>query len=85
MGMNFPSTILVLKLVADKTLKQVGEASPKNHLKRLGNQARSKTLRASHFIDQTDVEGIGDLVDSFLDLKADTDNINEMPPNHSLI
>lgn len=66
MKMDFPDEVPVLKLVAAQTIKQVGEEYQTNHLKRLGVNAKSITLRGSHFIYHTNVSDIYDATNTFL-------------------
>lgn len=68
MGLPFPSSIPVLKLVAGETMqgKQTGEAYQNAHMQRLGANAQWETIEGNHFIYHGHVKEIHAATDRFL-------------------
>lgn len=63
----FPQEIPVLKLISSQTVKKAGVEYHRDHLKKLGATAESKTIDGSHFFYQTNVGDICDATSTFLE------------------
>lgn len=68
MGMDFPSKIPVLKLVASETAqgKQTGEAYQNAHMERLGASAEWRIIEGNHYLYHGHVEDIYSATNDFL-------------------
>jgi len=70
MGMEFPVSVPVLKLVASSTVKQVGEQYQIDHLQRLGGSSQQTVIVGTHFIYHTAAAQIADVADAFLESRV---------------
>ena len=68
MGVDFPSEIPVLKLVASETAqgKQTGEAYQNAHMERLGTSAQWRIMEGNHYLYHGHVEDICSATNDFL-------------------
>ncbi|MDD3920074.1 MAG: alpha/beta hydrolase [Eubacteriales bacterium] len=68
MGMDFPHSVPVLKLVAAKTAqgKQTGEKYQNAHMERLGSNAQWQVIEGSHYLYHGHVEEICNATNDFL-------------------
>lgn len=66
MGMDFPRDVPVLKIVPTGTIKQVGEEYQRNHINKLGENARYVIFEGSHFVYHTNISEIYQTTVQFL-------------------
>ncbi len=68
MRLPFPGTIPVRMIFPRSTLKRVGEPHQREHLRRLGPNARLEVVEGSHFVHHTHAERILDATIELLEL-----------------
>ena len=66
MGMEFPSSVPVLKLAAADTVKQTGEQYQTDHLCRLGINTQLTVLEGTHFFYHSSAAQVVDATDCFI-------------------